>query len=169
MLQIPYHTGFDYFPNEAQTILENNITEVVNHANLNAFHLPSLCLLDYDSQHNLLTFELMLKDNVTYYDSNTGERDISHLNRHFQHLQTKCVNHINNLYQTHCMQCQQWQYDMQMNGYSSVIPEQSWIAYLDYLKKWQYFLCANIVFVSCAKASYDRRGRVCVVKFKIVY
>lgn len=38
------------------------------------------------------------------------------------------------------------------------IPEQSWVNYREFCKKYQYFLYANIVFVSCTKASYDKYG-----------
>lgn len=167
MLQVPYRTDFNYYPNEPQTILESTLTEVLKHANLLSFNLPTLCEVDYDAETNLYAFELVLQNNIAFYDSSAGERDVRRMNHHFQHLQTNCAKSRDNLYNTYCARLQQYQYEVHMSGRSTIIPEQSWVEYLEYCKKWQYFLFANIVFVSCTKASYDRNGRICVVRFKI--
>ena len=167
MFPLPYLAGYNYYPNEAQVILENAIVQVVRHANLLSFVPPSLCEVSYDEKTKLYTFELVLYNNVSHYSRDCAERDVNRLNHHFQHLQTNCAKTRDNLYNTHCTKLQQYQYEMQTYGHSSIIPEQSWIQYLEYCKTWQYFLSATILFVSCTKASYDRHGRICVVCFKI--
>ena len=167
MFTVPYHTDFNYYPNEPQTILESTITEVLRHANLLSFNVPSLCMIDYDVKNNLYTFELVLQNAIAFYDTSAGERDVRRMNHHFQHLQTNCAKTRDKLYCTYCTKAQQYQKEIEMYGHSSVILEQSWVEYLEYCKKWQYFLFANLVFVSCTKASYDRNGRICVVRFKI--
>ena len=165
---VPYNTVFSYYPSEVKMILENTITEIFKHTNLSSCKNLYLCEIEYDKTYNLYSFEVELQETVTYYDARCGERDVRHLNNHFKHLQSKCIQNWDCQYQ-HLCYCQQ-QYIQQMShlGYSTIIPEQTAVQYREWLKKWQYFLDFNIVFVSCTKANYDRSGRTCVVRFKIV-
>ena len=170
MLLIPYNRDFYYaYNNEPQIILETTITEVVKHARLLSFNLPSLCEVDYDAASNLYTFELVLLDTINIYDANASERDVRRLNHHYEHLKTKCLQQKDSLLEEYNICYTTYQNELAVYGVSSLNPEAAWLKYIEYCKAWQYFIFANIVFVNCSKANYDRRGRTCVVKFKIQY
>lgn len=169
MFSIPYNTDFNYMNlKEVQNILEDTITLIFNALNFGIFHQLSLCELECDS-NGIFSFEIELRDSVIVFDENTIDRFIRRLNHRFSHYQQKCREKYNELLNNYYYATQQFYYEIQCFGASNITPEKEQLNYINYCKKWQYFLYADIIFLSCTKASYDRNGRTCTVYFKIVY
>lgn len=170
MYSLPYDSQFTYCNNELQVIMENTVTEVVKHTQSTIFIAPTLCQVEYDASTNLLSFELVLRDDINYYDEQRGKKDIDRFNHHYQHLQVQHATQGKALYTQYYNLHSQYLNEMQNYGYSAVNLlniEQLWIACNEYMKQWQYYVSFNLAFVSCSKASYDPTGRICVVRFKI--
>lgn len=153
---------------EVQNILEDTVTMIFNALNFSIFQPLSLCEIECDSA-GIFSFEIELRDSVIVFDENTIDRFIKRLNHRFGHFQQKCREKYNELLNTYYVATQQFYYEIQNIGFSNITPEKEQLNFINYCKKWQYFLYADIIFLSCTKASYDRNGRTCTVYFKIVY
>lgn len=166
--KLPYYNAFDYQNmEEIVVILENTITEIVQHANLSYYQKPSLCLID-GGKHGIFRTELELKDNVTnpeFYE----KRDLKILNKHFCHLQERYETEYKHKDSEFSYLCQKNDMQLQTYGYSEIDLDRAHLAFTDFCKKKQYFLCTCIRFESLARASYDRYGRISVLKFKIMF
>lgn len=170
MFQIPYHTGYTYTGEiEVQNIFEETLTLVFNSVHFAIFYPISLCEIEYDSKTNTFFFEVYSKDNAISFDEDKNMRYIKRLNHLYAHLKEKCIEKKLEMELIFNNAIQQYNFQLQSYGFSQLNLDKYNVDYINYCKKWQYFLFANITFLSCAKANYDRLGKTCVIYFKCEY
>ena len=167
-LNIPFHTDYNYEMGELEAILEQTITYILNHARLSSFEPCSLCTIDIEPNTGCLTTELILHDSVNGYEHYLAQKDITKLNHHFRALKIQHKKEFQRLYEEAFETEQAYHAQIFYDGYSNINPNRKWYLFHDYRKKWQYLLFSTIQFETISRVNYDKHGRICLLRFKII-
>ena len=160
-----YNSNFSYTgANEVRSILERTMSRVIAHAHLVPFVAEKHIIVNNDSRfQNIFQAEVFLKEGESYSEQRESH-DLRRLTSHFRVLQNDVLQEF--------IRRQRILSDFQANAMPT--PEnqlkfQRGIAKInDFAKEYQYFLFANIRFISLSHASYDCDGRVCILRFEVV-
>lgn len=159
-----YPFGMD----EVRGILENTVSQVLSKSHLTSFQCFDYCIVNNDLETNLLQTELILRDSVESYPDSKEKQDLTRIAEHYRALATR---------QAKRFQVLNTQYDSMFSAYQTggMFPaywgqnlETVTIRRLEFAKDNQYFLQFKLQFVSLNRAMYDRHGRTCLLKFKIM-
>lgn len=162
-----FSTEFVYLdPEEVRYIVERSLTAVVKHAHLTPFaYLNELVVSNDVNNKKLLVTELELHSDASY-SQHREAKDLQRLASHYRALRIEAMRKQQILANNLQCACARQQQNAAFGAVWSDV-ENCQLRLQEFIKEHQFFLMFNMRFISLSRASYDRDGRVCLLRFAI--
>jgi len=142
------------------------VTSVLQKAALSRYEQNSLYAIN-EIDSSTYSTELTLHENVINPEL-YAERDVSRLNSIYKYYQEGVMREKRKIDYEFQMVQNKAACEMQMTGFTEIDCQKNALIYQDYLEKNQFYLFYSIVFLTISRVAYDKMGRTCVLKFRVM-